>query len=76
MAAQNSWAQVRQQARAQETQTESLFHTYAQFGSKTDLEPKPSDDEAKTEAQLNEILDKPLFNSSPAFWTLNRPLPP
>lgn len=38
--------------------TESLFHTYAQFGSKTDLEPKPSDDEAKTEAQLNEILDK------------------
>ncbi|KAI7644537.1 putative vesicle transport v-SNARE protein Gos1, partial [Hortaea werneckii] len=58
MAAQNSWAQVRQQARAQETQTESLFHTYAQFGSKTDLEPKPSDDEAKTEAQLNEILDK------------------
>ncbi|KAI7162866.1 putative vesicle transport v-SNARE protein Gos1 [Hortaea werneckii] len=58
MAAQNSWAQVRQQARAQETQTESLFHTYAQFGSKIDLEPKPSDDEAKTEAQLNEILDK------------------
>ncbi|KAI7240306.1 putative vesicle transport v-SNARE protein Gos1 [Hortaea werneckii] len=58
MAAQNSWAQVRQQARAQETQTESLFHTYAQFGSKTDLEPRPSDDEAKTEAQLNDILDK------------------
>ena len=46
-------------------QTESLFYTYAQFGSKTDLEPKPSDDEAKTEAQLNEILDKVHSHSKP-----------
>ena len=47
--------------------TESLFHTYAQFGSKTDLEPKPSDDEAKTEAQLNEILDKVNSHSKPTI---------
>ncbi|CAK3957425.1 golgi SNAP receptor complex member 1 [Lecanosticta acicola] len=52
------WAQLRQQARAQETQTESLFHTYAQFASKTDLEKTPSGDEKRTEDQLNEILEK------------------
>ncbi|KAK4636049.1 Golgi SNAP receptor complex member 1 [Fulvia fulva] len=52
------WAQLRQQARAQETQTETLFHTYAQFASKTDLEAKPSDDERRTEEQLNEVLEK------------------
>ncbi|KAK4560597.1 protein transport protein gos1 [Recurvomyces mirabilis] len=58
MAAQGSWAQVRQQVRVQETQTETLFHTYAQYASKTDLEPKPSEDETRTEEQLNEILEK------------------
>ncbi|KJX99986.1 vesicle transport v-SNARE protein Gos1 [Zymoseptoria brevis] len=52
------WAQLRQQARAQETQTESLFHTYAQYASKADIEPKPSEEESKTEEQLNEILEK------------------
>ncbi|KAK5702330.1 protein transport protein gos1 [Elasticomyces elasticus] len=58
MAAQGTWAQVRQQARAQETQTEALFHTYAQFASTTEIEPKPSDEERRTEEQLNEILEK------------------
>ncbi|KAK5108593.1 hypothetical protein LTR62_008169 [Meristemomyces frigidus] len=58
MAAQGSWAQVRQQARAQETQTETLFHTYAQYASKSDLDPKPSEDELRTEEQLNDILEK------------------
>ncbi|KAK6442928.1 protein transport protein gos1 [Oleoguttula sp. CCFEE 5521] len=53
-----TWAQVRQQARAAETQTESLFHTYAQFASKTDVDPKPSEEELKTEEQLSEILEK------------------
>ncbi|SMY20553.1 unnamed protein product [Zymoseptoria tritici ST99CH_1A5] len=52
------WAQLRQQARAQETQTEALFHTYAQYASKADIEPKPSEEESKTEEQLNEILEK------------------
>lgn len=55
---QSSWAQLRQQARAQETQTESLFHTYAQYASKTDLEAQPSEEEKRTEEQLNEILEK------------------
>ncbi|KAK4540583.1 hypothetical protein LTR36_009113 [Oleoguttula mirabilis] len=58
MATQSSWAQLRQQARAQETQTEALFHTYAQFASKTDIEPKANDEERRTEEQLNEILEK------------------
>ncbi|TKA25711.1 hypothetical protein B0A50_05806 [Salinomyces thailandicus] len=58
MAAPSSWAQVRQQARAQETQTESLFHTYAQFAAKTDLEAQPSDEEQRTEEQLNDILEQ------------------
>ncbi|KAK3698479.1 protein transport protein gos1 [Vermiconidia calcicola] len=55
---QSSWAQLRQQARAQETQTESLFHTYSQYAAQSDLPPKPSDDEQRTEEQLNDILEK------------------
>ncbi|KAK3066955.1 protein transport protein gos1 [Teratosphaeriaceae sp. CCFEE 6253] len=58
MATQGGWAQVRQQARAQETQTEALFHTYAQFASTTDISPKPSEEERRTEEQLNDILEK------------------
>ncbi|KAF2486899.1 hypothetical protein BDY17DRAFT_292319 [Neohortaea acidophila] len=57
-ASQSSWAQLRQQARAQETQTETLFHTYAQYASKTDIEPKPSEEEQRIEGQLNELLEK------------------
>ena len=59
-----SWAQLRQQARAQETQTESLFHTYAQFAAKTDLDAQPSDDERRTEEQLVEVLEKVVFPCS------------
>ncbi|WPG99751.1 Golgi SNAP receptor complex member 1 [Acrodontium crateriforme] len=54
----SSWAQLRQQARAQETQTESLFHTYAQFASRSDIEPAPSEEERRTEEHLHEILEK------------------
>lgn len=57
-ATQSTWAQLRQQARAQETQTETLFHTYAQYASKTDIEPQPSEDEQRTGEQLNDILEK------------------
>jgi len=53
---------VRQQARAQETQTEALFHTYAQFASTTEIDPKPSDEERRTEEQLNEILEKVRYH--------------
>lgn len=52
----NDWAKLRQQARAQETQTESLFHTYAQFASQTDIAPQPSPDELKASAALSDIL--------------------
>ena len=39
-------------------QTETLFHTYSQFANKSDIDPRPSDEEEKTEQQLNEILEK------------------
>jgi hypothetical protein len=35
-----------------------LFHKYAQFAAKTDIEPQPSEDERRTEEQLNETLEK------------------
>ncbi|KAA8567009.1 hypothetical protein EYC84_010096 [Monilinia fructicola] len=43
------WAQLRQQARSLETQTETLFHTYSQFSAITNIPPKPSEDERSTE---------------------------
>ncbi|ODH50826.1 hypothetical protein GX48_02966 [Paracoccidioides brasiliensis] len=52
------WAQLRQQARSLETQTESLFHTYAQYASMTQLSITPSDEERKAEAQINDILER------------------
>ncbi|KAK2775343.1 hypothetical protein FQN52_004027 [Onygenales sp. PD_12] len=52
------WAQLRQQARSLETQTESLFHTYAQYASMSQLPMKPSEEEQKTEAQLHDILER------------------
>ena len=39
-------------------QTESLFHTYAQYASQSAIDPKPSEEELRTEEQLNEILEK------------------
>jgi len=36
--------------------TESLFHTYSQFASSSDLPPKPSEEELHTETQLSETL--------------------
>jgi Golgi SNAP receptor complex protein 1 len=52
------WAQLRQQARSLETQTESLFHTYAQYASMTKLAPKPSEEEQRVESQLKDLLEK------------------
>ncbi|KAF4637438.1 hypothetical protein G7Y89_g633 [Cudoniella acicularis] len=52
------WAQLRQQARSLETQTETLFHTYSQFASVPNLPAKPSEDERQTEAKLQDILEK------------------
>lgn len=43
-------------------QTETLFHTYSQYASMTNIPAKPSEDEHKTESQLQEILEQ--------VWTL------
>ncbi|KAL9621965.1 MAG: hypothetical protein Q9160_003627 [Pyrenula sp. 1 TL-2023] len=52
------WAQLRQQARTLESQTEARFHTYSQFTSTPNLPQKPSEDEKRTESQIQELLEK------------------
>ncbi|RDA95985.1 hypothetical protein CP533_5879 [Ophiocordyceps camponoti-saundersi (nom. inval.)] len=52
------WTQLRQQARTLETQTENLFHTYAQFSSSANIPPKPTDEERETESNIEELLSK------------------
>ncbi|GJN73216.1 vesicle transport v-snare protein [Purpureocillium lilacinum] len=52
------WAQLRQQARTLETQTETLFHTYSQFSTAANIPPKPTDQERETEAKIQELLEK------------------
>ncbi|KAI0008038.1 V-snare-domain-containing protein [Xylariaceae sp. FL0662B] len=52
------WAQLRQQARSLESQTETLFHTYSQFSTVSNIPAKPSKEEHETEAKLEEILAK------------------
>ncbi|QPG99677.1 hypothetical protein C2857_002315 [Epichloe festucae Fl1] len=56
--ASSGWAQLRQQARTYESQTESLFHTYSQFSSAADLPSKPTEEERTTEAKIEELLEK------------------
>ncbi|KAI1345133.1 V-snare-domain-containing protein [Xylariaceae sp. FL0016] len=52
------WAQLRQQARGLESQTETLFHTYSQFATVSSIPQKPSHEERETESKLEELLDK------------------
>lgn len=52
------WAQLRQQIRSLESQTESLFHTYSQYSSTGNLPPKPSEDETRTEASIQDALSQ------------------
>ncbi|KAF3393119.1 Golgi SNAP receptor complex member 1 [Talaromyces pinophilus] len=52
------WAQLRQQARSLETQTETLFHTYSQYASMSQLPPKPSEEEQRVEGQIQSLLGK------------------
>ncbi|KAF5516031.1 Golgi SNAP receptor complex member 1 [Colletotrichum siamense] len=52
------WAQLRQQARSLETQTETLFHTYSQFSTVSDIPAKPTEDERTTEAKLQDLLER------------------
>jgi Golgi SNAP receptor complex protein 1 len=68
------WAQLRQQARSLETQvrflgempvfeltttqTETLFHTYSQFASVSNIPAKPTEDERQTESKIQDLLEK------------------
>ncbi|ORY66364.1 uncharacterized protein BCR38DRAFT_178192 [Pseudomassariella vexata] len=52
------WAQLRQQARSLESQTETLFQTYSQFSTIPNIPPKPTTEEKETEAKLTELLEK------------------
>ncbi|GKZ18146.1 hypothetical protein AbraIFM66951_000320 [Aspergillus brasiliensis] len=52
------WAQLRQQARSLETQTENLFHTYSQYASLTKLPPTTSEEEQRIESQLKDLLER------------------
>lgn len=52
------WAQLRQQARTLEQQTETLFHTYSQFSSSANIPAKPSEEELRIETRLHEVLEQ------------------
>ncbi|TQS37226.1 hypothetical protein Golomagni_02308 [Golovinomyces magnicellulatus] len=55
------WAQLRQQVRSLEAQTETLFHTYSQYATLTNLPPKPTDEEVQTESNILTILEKVMY---------------
>ncbi|KAH8910861.1 V-snare-domain-containing protein [Coniochaeta sp. PMI_546] len=52
------WAQLRQQARTLETQTETALQTYSQFSNVPNIPPKPTQEERDTEAKLQDLLEK------------------
>ncbi|KAL1882735.1 hypothetical protein VTK73DRAFT_1255 [Phialemonium thermophilum] len=52
------WAQLRQQARALENQTETALHTFSQFSTAPNIPSEPSIEEINTEAKLNDLLEK------------------
>ncbi|KAH6854456.1 hypothetical protein B0I37DRAFT_441461 [Chaetomium sp. MPI-CAGE-AT-0009] len=52
------WAQLRQQARSLESQTEASLQTYSQFSTQTAIPPKPTEQEKNAEAKVQELLDK------------------
>ena len=52
------WAQLRQQIRTLESQTETIFHTYSQYTSTPTLPPKPSEDETRNEAEIEDLLQQ------------------
>ncbi|KAL8413961.1 hypothetical protein RB594_005263 [Gaeumannomyces avenae] len=54
----SGWAQLRQQARSLEKQTETLFQTYSQIATANNIPAKPTEQERETEARLQETLEK------------------
>ncbi|KAK3311285.1 uncharacterized protein B0T15DRAFT_507860 [Chaetomium strumarium] len=68
------WAQLRQQARSLESQTETSLQTYAQFSTQTNIPPKPTEEEKNAEAkretvigQLGRLLDSEATLTSSAL---------
>lgn len=58
MATGTGWAQLRQQIRTLESQSESLFHTYSQFASAPNLPEKPSEEEVRHEEEIQDLFEK------------------
>lgn len=60
-------------------QTETLFHTYSQFSTVSDIPAKPTEEERTTEAKLQDLLEKvrssprPKDFGSHLFRCLERP---
>ncbi|KAL1894627.1 protein transport protein gos1 [Ceratocystis pirilliformis] len=54
----SGWAQLRQQARTLESQTETTFHTYSQYSHLSSIPPKPTSEEKATEEKLKDLLGK------------------
>jgi len=52
------WAQLRQQTRSLEIQTETLFHTYSQFSQVPNIPAEPTEEEKQTESKINGLLEK------------------
>ena len=52
------WAQLRQQIRTLESQSETQFHTLSQYTSSNTLSEKPSLEEQNTDAELVELFSK------------------
>lgn len=52
------WAQLRQQIRTLESQSETQFHTLSQYASSNNLSEKPSPEEQSTENELVELFGK------------------
>lgn len=52
------WAQLRQQIRTLESQTESHFHTLSQYTSSSNLSEKPSPEEESTQSELVDLFSK------------------
>lgn len=58
MATGTGWAQLRQQIRTLESQSESIFHTYSQYASAPNLPEKPSEEEQKNETEIQELFEQ------------------
>ncbi|KAK5127733.1 protein transport protein gos1, partial [Cryomyces antarcticus] len=67
-------------------QTETLFHTYSQYASMSNIPAKPTEEEQRTEAQLKETLDRvyapricfplPQHHNPPSYQKLTPPSRP